>query len=387
MKRATIIFLVIASFSARAQITKLYVKFGYAKTVLEKKNDGVIRIYFDRWGNIYPDMYINDTLIEECYSNLSIVYNNNQSLFNIVKKKHQLPANATKDQLQEKLTEEASATINSMGRDKQVVFMIHGFNKHPLKPDSSSAYEEFKYLREAILKKYSLKKFQFVEIYWDGCTWVNGAEWKKELNSMKVWDNAEAASNAVAVELRRILYRINYDHAVIISHSLGASIVTCALFNVDKFNLYVSPDNYFKRYIKKCYGDSIHYNTPMRNFRVGLLAPAIPGKNTFDDYYKRIPPSQENNDNFYFVIGYNVNDPVLKKYIGLSKQFGSTSLGSLKTEVEVAERMRNTKERTIVEDVDFSLRADSSKQNIHDFKEYVKNEKYLNEFLEKLLGQ
>lgn len=386
MKNKISILFLLISLNASCQINKLYVKFGNAKAVLQTKKDGVLRIYFDRWGNIYPDFPLNDSVIEKNASWLNGMYDNNPKLFSAIKKKYHLEPEATKEQLQQEIVNDLAAKINEASKNKQLVFLVHGFNKHPLKPSGASAYDEFKCMREAIENKFPDKSIQFVEIYWDGCTWVNGAKWKEMISTVNVWNNAEAASNAVAIELRRILYRLNNENNIVITHSLGASVITCALFNANKFDLYNKVNSY-KKYITDRYIDSTHYQTPIKLFRVGMLAPAIPGSNTFDDYYVRTPSFPTGFANSTFIVGYNIYDPALTKTIGLAKSFGATSLGCLRSEVRNVEDSMNTKERTLIEDVDFSLRADGSKQKIHDFSAYVKNKKPMDLFLDKLFRQ
>ena len=127
-----------------------------------------------------------------------------------------------------------------------------------------------------------------------------------------------------------MLADIKKDKIIVFTHSHGAGVITTALFNVVKFkpNYYDKKDHWLYE-VRLKYGSNI-YNTPKQKFVVGMLAPAIPGVNVFKDYYQRTESGKEEttkNNNLRFVIGFNENDPVTKKYNIAPKKLGSTTLG------------------------------------------------------------
>jgi hypothetical protein len=365
-------------FFACTPIKKLYVDFGAAKKELARKNDGVTRIYFDRYGALYPDIDIADALMRKHDSRLESVYQNEPEIRKQVQGKYGLPQDFTTEALQQKLVRHATSLINLEVKGKELVFLIHGFNKHPLLPGNSSASVEFGLLRQAITSQFSQRRFHFVEIYWDGCSWANGPKRLTSFNTFKVWDNAEPASNNVGLELRRILYGLEHSSYYVVSHSLGAGVVTCALFNVEKF-----PPGEFMREIKSLYSDTVHYRTPVAKVKVGMLAPAIPGENTFNDYEERTPASVPAFNDSY-VVGFNRYDPALTKVIGLAKYAGATTLGCLPSEYTTVQSMMNKNGHKVIDSTDFSFEGNGARQKKHEVGAYTGNARAMANFLDKV---
>jgi len=374
------LFIFCLAFASCTPIRKLYVKYGAAKPMLDKRNDGITRIFFDRYGTLYPDIGIDDNDIMNNDSNLYRLFANHPDLLKTACQTHLLPDNSSADDLQQKLIDDISSLLNDKARDKKVVILIHGFNKHPQQPVDSNSVEEFRLMREKIIAFNTDGNFHFVEIYWDGCTWANGSEIAliKGVNSAKIWNNAQAASNLVGTQLRRILEKIGNDNTVIITHSLGAGVITTALFNVDKFSLN-KQDNFFRQKVWKAYEA---YPTPVRKFRVGMLAAAIPGKNTFDEYLCRTPQDNGVRDNYYFVLGYNTNDIIITKWL-FAHKFGSTTLGSRLDEVRATNIILKNFGVREIDPVSFSI-SNGKQQTQHAFSAYIANTGAMDTFLTKV---
>lgn len=384
-KRNLYLFIFLSVLVSNCSYKRLYVKYGQTQQrfVDSSANDGVIRIAMDRFGTIYPGTEISDQLIKNSYSILNQVYQFNPTVFEKALQNNQLPLGSTTDQLQEKLIEQFSARINQAAQRKKIVFIIHGFNKHPFKPVNASAYKENRDMRKKIVDWYGSDSFQFVELYWDGLTWANTLKPLGAFVSIKIWDNAQAASANVGLEFRRILNKINAPGSYIITHSLGASVATTALFNVDKYN----NSSFRQDYLNK-YADTFKYRSPTSNFKIALLAPAIPGQNTFDEFYERTPSSPSPSENLSVLVGFNRNDRVLRKFkLAKPTHIGSTSLGCIMSEVDSARALVNIGGRNLFDTVSFSYGKDQKKQKAHAFQEYVLNETAMNEFLKKLFGE
>ncbi len=194
---------------------------------------------------------------------------------------------------------------------KTVVFLIHGFNV----ADPTDDYDLF--IKSVGDNGYNEKvKPVYVEIYWDGLT----AE--KWYDYLAIWEHAQNNTRWISLSVRNLIQhltdRLNF---VIVTHSLGASVGTGALFNTSsKWKL--SED--------KAEVDSIAAAIPAPvdvPIRLGMIVPAIPGGATFVDFDKRSPDiiATRNNIN-RIIIGYNPLDYATKKVI-LSKYFGATTLG------------------------------------------------------------
>lgn len=360
----------------------LYVKYGKAQQRFadSSASDGVIRIMLDRFGTIYPGNDISDDLIKRHYSVLENVYSYHKDVFENALRANQLPPGSTIRELQVKLIDKYVEQINKGSEGKKLVFIIHGYNKHPFKPSDASSYLENLVMRKKILENYSSEKFQFVEIYWDGLSWANSVSALSPFNSIKVWNNAQPASTNVGLEVRRIMSGLKAPTTYIITHSLGASVATTALFNVDKYN----PSNFRQGYLNQ-FNDTVNYRTPTGKFRLGLLAPAIPGMETFDDFYARTPLVSSNPDNYSVLIGFNKNDRVLRKFkVVKPKHIGSTTLGCDEAELVSSRQLVNVNGLELFDVVHFSLKANSQKQKTHAFHKYVQNETAMNTFLKKL---
>ncbi|UYQ95519.1 hypothetical protein MKQ68_10445 [Chitinophaga horti] len=377
MRIPVFLMLLVCCFSC-TRINKLYVKYGEARQTLQSYQDSVIRIYMDRKGLIYPNIPLSDQLIRTNDSRLELLYANDENILQQAATAAGVPGQEDKWIIQDALAKQIAREIRGAAQGKTLVYLIHGFNKHPLRPDKSSAYAENKEMRAKMMEVYPDRRFQFVEIYWDGCTWANGWAPLAAFNSMKIWDNAQPASNNVGVELRRILNATGVAQNYVITHSLGASVATCALFNAEKF-----AEGDFMTGIRSRYNDTMNYRTPTGQYRLGIIAPAIPGENTFGEFFDRTPKGSDTT-NVKVIVGFNQYDPVLRKYVNLSAYAGATTLGCRPSELAQVKRQVNSASATYLYDVDFSLTAKDKKQAVHAFSAYVKNEKAMNSFLEQL---
>jgi hypothetical protein len=281
----------------------------------------------------------------------------------------------------------------ALQKEKILVLMIHGFN-------SPNPTGEYQMMRNAIRKQgYDKGNFVYLEVYWDGLTANQGNPvfegiWKKALQN----------SAYAALGLRRLLTILDPDiQIVIITHSLGASVGTGALFNAEtKWT-----KRGFKNVGKKLgyeYGQNFFDSlrsipAPRQECRLGMIAPAIPGYNSFIDFNKRNPeitPAQNNISRA--VVGYNVNDFAVTKRlfkVDMARYFGSTSLGCNKYHKGKTE-MQRTEEallqngysaadvRQILWPVDYSRYGKKIKSEEHGLYYYLSDTLCTDEFLKKL---
>ncbi len=177
----------------------------------------------------------------------------------------------------------------------------------------------------------------------------------RQVSSGKIWPWAQANGYYVGMELRRVLSALPHDRPVrILTHSLGAHVVTAALWNVssklsggvlqatvrDEANAPAVWVRYFNGF------SSPAYRTPTHpDLRLAMIVPAMPGLTfggaTNTDYYDRNyegrppvtapyqmprngPPSTYDR----IVIGQNARDQVIEKFIHVPTIYGSTTLGS-----------------------------------------------------------
>ncbi len=378
------------------KIKKLYVKYGEMNKVpISENHSNIIRIYFDRFGSIYPDYIINNQIIKDNDSRLNLLFANNENILNQLVAKYNLTKTnnnlADIKAIQTKIISIFTDSINQNSKNKKVVFIIHGFNKHPLEPHGNSSTEENKYLENKINNIYG-NEILFVEIYWDGLTAQNGSNFplKKGINSLKIWDNAQLQSNFVGLELRRILNKINKDTTYVFSHSLGASVITTALFNARKFKPKFYLKNRYGKEIESKYNDNNLYSTPTKYYKVAMIAPAIPGVNTFDDFNDRTPFIDKNiYNNYKFIIGFNENDIVTRKFhLVHAAKLGASTLGcNYKNEVEkTRKKIKNNLNAYDTVNYSYYNCEKAHKQKEHGFDVYVNHEDKTKLLLSKMFG-
>jgi hypothetical protein len=367
MKKTLIILVTTTIFMSCSPIKNLYIDFGSFKKEKEKSlDDSNIRIYIDKWGDIYPDILIDHELFKKNNFNLQTVYKSDSAILKEVFLSEHLLIDSNNDKNIEKLEEhfanKYANLITHKGKGKKIIFLIHGYNSNPEK-----SFEIYNLLEDAIFKKLNKNDFQIVEIYWDGLFKQNNF-----LNGVKIWDNAQVSAMYAGLGLRRVLSKVDNPNSYVITHSHGAAVITEALFNVRRFK-----NEYYM-----AHDDGIEfvqmqntYLTPTANFRVGMLAPAIPGNNVFEEYYQRTTAKGnkiEALNNYQFINGFNKYDLITTKGI-FARTFGSTTLACNLTESDLVENyfIANPKN---YKKIDFS--DNDEKQSSHDFKDYIKNKNF-----------
>ena len=376
----------------------------------------VVRIYFDKLGNLYPDKkqfipYKNffdprkgkHTIAEKHLNgNLEVFYTINRDKLKELSSFYSLKGEmvstakdsfyAVQQLIRKKLIENLDASRDK-NEIKTLVVMIHGFND--IDPTG-----DYQMMRDAIRKNgYEKGGFTYLEVFWDGLTTNQGNPVYEN-----IWNRALQNSAYVSLGLRQILSGINQSTNIrFITHSLGASIGSGALFNTStKWK-----QNGFRKVGKKLKRDyGINYfdmqaslATPVQNIRIAMIAPAIPGYNNFIDFNKRTPaaPVAENNIN-RIVVGFNVNDyAVTKRFlkIDMARYFGSTSLGCNykrkgKTELErtagafIENGCNPAMVNQILRPVDFSLHGRKKKDEEHGLYYYLQHSDCVNVFLKEL---
>lgn len=396
--RAIFFFMAVFILISCNSINKLYVNYG-AEQAAHSNNETVTRVYFDRKGFIYPSAMIDDAQLRQNDSRLELLYKNNNELYERICSKYNAASyagnwdsvEAYKDPLQTALVNNYIDMINRGAQGKIPVFIIHGFNEHPSKPDSvKSCFAENRITAEKLRTLMPGKNFHFVEVYWDGMAAQNGAGVLKPFNSIKIWNNAQASATYAGLELRRILAKVNSPDIYVITHSHGAGVITTALFNTVKFtpSLYDNPDSWLYDIKNNRFNNPV-YNSPVQRIHIGMLAPAIPGVNVFEEYYQRTvngKNTQTDDKNYHFVIGFNANDPVTSKGKLFVSKVGSTTLASKRTELAATQRLF-ANNPTIMDSVNFSRYISGRRQVKHGWLVYMSSEPWFSRFVNKTFGQ
>lgn len=358
----------LAFLSLRSQ--NMYVYLG------EYKSDPLC-VRFDGDGELYPDY--NVPIDKGCNigssdrSFVNYMYDKDCPMRSEILKAYNLSPTLTFEQIQKEIVKKKIEQINLELKNQSidnVTFLMVGFNNHySITGSADCANVKLTALRKKISDVLALshKRTLFVDVYWDG------TESEKEgLYTALHLSNAGVNSFWVGLGLREIINGLACDTVQMISHSLGANIITESIFNQ---NSKIS-SNRFKRELKE-YRDIIPI--PTKTFSVGLIAPAIPGVSTFIDY---LNSSKSNNTNCTFVIGYNTNDLSLNKQFLFfpknPKHFSSTSLGCVRAEVEEVENMfkNDYPKMGTFKKIDFSI-YNGTPQYIHDLEAYMLEPQYV----------
>jgi len=292
---------------------------------------GVIKLYYDREGDLYPpEVHVSPHFFYLAHENRSLrkrkkspEYATLESALTRydsfshaqIREKYQLYGTDSvrlylrlQKQLQNKALEQMEASMQQLG-NRHLVILIHGFNT--VQPDA-----DYYSLRQNILRRFRVAP-TFVEIYWDGLTDLGDNPL-----TAGIWGKAQTNSVKVGLGIRYLLSRIGGNTQItIITHSLGASVATHALFNPVKWS------RSFQEKLEEEY-HSTRIPTPHHEKIVlSMLAPAISGVNIFEDIHNTVPagaalPLKK------LVIGYNHFDYAVTKGGLFPRSFGSTALGA-----------------------------------------------------------
>ncbi|MDB5091486.1 MAG: hypothetical protein JWR09_5480 [Mucilaginibacter sp.] len=298
----------------------------------------VVRIYMDKFGYYYPSTAINidtgdfffqhdkktfDT--DTSGGNLFAYFTKHREKINELGSYYHVPEdkdsckvyNLVEKAIIKAYADSIDARIRALHAD-QLVFLIHGFN-------CSDATESFKEIRDTI-SSYGYDKNShnvYVELYWEG---LQNLEVRAG-SAIPIWAHAQNNSIYVGLSLRNFLRSIpDSIPLVFLSHSLGASVATEALFNTTR-KWSGAPDvndaEELKRLIKTTPTPGHH------RIRLVMLAPAIPGEMTFLDFEARTPThiTAVQNNIYPIVLGYNPKDYAVSKRF-LAAKVGTTTLGS-----------------------------------------------------------
>jgi hypothetical protein len=369
-------FLLIASYGCKRQ-KQLW--FGAIQRTHAAEQNNVVRLYFDKWGNLYPNINRHipyksffDPINKKNTYNNEVINGNLESYYEwqhveLQKLFNEYGINTfyatAKDSfyaVQNKLiklhAEKISGPLNTSVNKTLIVF-IHGFND----PDPTGDYQQ---LRDSIKAKgYANEETVYLELFWDGLTSNQGNP-----GLAKIWGRAQRNSAYASLTLRNILSQLPIETKIrIITHSLGASVGTGALFNTTSKWI----PKYAKRKDIKALSEIWDYfklvkeiPAPKQNdIRIGMLAAAIPGESTFVDFEQRNWAGSFVNNISRVVVGFNVNDYAVSKRVGrsdfLASRMGATSLGCNLVVDGISETTRvksilDAKFPTIFRSVDFS---------------------------------
>jgi hypothetical protein len=338
----TYLFIIIMCYKADAQKQK-QLWFRPVQKQNASDHDEVIRVYFDKYGYYYPKPEVpmdsvnffnpdhpRQKATDTTSGNLFYYFTKSPQRMALLTNGYQITATGDADKdynhVQDSIIAGLNAQVHSLVRrsnGKTLVFLIHGFN-------DSNATGEYRKFRQAVrdLGYGSTARPIYIEIFWDGLTAHGGNP-----AFAGIWAHAQDNTRWVSLALRNLMVRLK-DRLpiVVVTHSLGASVGTGALFNtVSKWGKY--NDSKIDAEL-----DQLLASAPPMDVRIrlGMLAPAIPGASTFMDFnnrhYRKPYISILENNIERVVIGYNPYDYATTKAFFrsmsiLAPHYGATTLG------------------------------------------------------------
>jgi hypothetical protein len=241
------------------------------------ERDGIVRICFDRDGNLYPDpaaVAIDDAKLESCRHSLREYFGAGFDF--------------------DAVAAELGGRLNKLAAGKMVMLLVHGINSSY--PESRRSYHA---TRLAIRDRYPELEAVFVEVYWDG---MRG-------DPLALWAQARETSKWAGLSLRPLLGALDRRVAVrAVTHSRGAAVVCSAFWDLPLRGSEESDRAFAERQGKVAAPE-------LDDVCLGLVAPAI-GEEEF-----------ERAGGVRLVVGVNEDDPALGKGPLPASWFGSTRLG------------------------------------------------------------
>jgi hypothetical protein len=287
---------------------------------------------FDQEGNIYPDYYIADSALQNCNHNLNNWYQTHPIQLSEICKIYGIDISLKEfniNQLNDSISSRIAGKINQIN-SHSVTFLVHGYRKSFEAPEGTvTSVIEFDLL-EKNTDSLGLKS-HFVEVYWDGTYDCCFSVFDKKRNAylFSQFENAQIHAPNVGIALRKIVNQVKNEHINFIGHSLGSKVVASTLFNLKQNNI----------------------QTPhQKDIRVCLIAPAIGGIESFENYWNRNTSLNfKEKDNYSCYILYNEKDFALRKKdskMGIfgpgCVNYGNTTLGcNHQNEIEKLQRLFN----------------------------------------------
>ncbi len=377
-----------------------------AQRTHEAESNNIVRVYFDKRGNIYPprQLYVpfknffdpvkklHTGREKESSGNLASFYQQNPSQLNSLASHYLTNAyNNNIDSfnaIQEKFRSRYADSVAGLCRQLQnkMVVLIHGFND----PDPTGDYQD---LRNRIRSSRLLPvNTAYLEIYWDALTANNANP-----ATARIWSRAQRNSAYVSLALRDLLRRLPANTSLrIITHSLGAGLATGALFNTTtKWKSNTREQGAANKKERWDYFNAVEQipAPAQSDIRIAMFAPAIPGENTFVDFDKRNWSGPWKNNIHRIVIGFNRNDYAVTKRVAksdmLANRLGSTSLGCNKNikGVEEIDRVKHVldamEHKDLVYPIDFTVHPFKTREE-HALYSYLLNSK-ASDFIRTLL--
>lgn len=302
------------------------VLFGERAAMMPPPAPNVVRVFMDRCGFYYPDLFISDKALEKKCSSLQEWYKANprqlDSLCSRYGVDRLLPADEKINRLNDSVAQRYADMINGkLNRHPVVDILIHGFRKKAYgDAGMGSSYSTGDYRRfEESISGVAGNPVLFVEIYWDSRFITPLQSYK--YRGFRLYERYAVpdAQNA-GLQLRKLVPGIASDSINIITHSLGAMVGSELLFNATNGALA---------------GEKVLHTPGQKKIRICMIEPAI-GPDLFDHYYERNTAfDYKNDDNYRLGIVFNENDFVLLKsydwrfiHIEASPlEYGNTALG------------------------------------------------------------
>ncbi len=281
--------------------------------------DRTVRVFLDKDGLYYPEMYISDKELMKLNGSLREWYHHNPAKLSQLYRKYSVDSTGDMDYAIDRLNDAIVKThtdaINvNMQHFSTVNVLIHGHRKKAYGSfpgiTRSSRKDNQKLAGSLTLGTY--RHVLYVEVYWDGYFFGIGHNSKEMANAFQ--NHATPNALNAGLSLRKLLTKIERREINIVTHNLGALVASEALFNASAGIL------------PTALAGEAGTNTPSKNpIKLCMIAPAI-GADLFKNYSNRTPDSIGTGDNYELSVVYNEYDLATRKiYKGILLSSGHSS--------------------------------------------------------------
>lgn len=269
----------------------------------------ILSVYYDRYGNMYPDGAVNidDAALRHSQQDQTRILNikayfadsrRNADWSGLLES---LGVASTGqfdrdwNEVQERQRVRLQGLIASASEKRTLVILIHGYNNGERGVDAW--YGAARDSIAARLRMYHGTPPTFLHVYWDGLA---------SINPLRTWAAAQYNFPLIGLEFRRLLNGLDSLKPMrILTHSSGGPLVISALGDgsaVLPIARNPGSDLAYQHYKRVVAGDSAEYHLPrFRDLRVAMVIPAT-ANGAFDGYSSRSVTPQ------VLILGVNPND-------------------------------------------------------------------------------
>lgn len=191
----------------------------------ERELTNKFAVYLDREGNIYPPVFISNSRLSESGFSLSNWYEKHPDQFAFIAKSVGIVGVYSSEKLNQLNDSLVARLVQGWKNEKELNFIVHGFRKSFVQQNEDSTSTAEFLVMENRLKMYLTSPI--IRVYWDGmydCCISKDTKRNKEI--LEMFQIAQVQAEQAGKGLSRILNQLSCEKVNLISHSLGALVIS-----------------------------------------------------------------------------------------------------------------------------------------------------------------